>query len=573
MSQRSFMKALFHGIIADQLVTPYPTLHRDEQDNVRMILQSVRRFFETSVDSARMDVEERIPEDVMVGMKQLGLFGMTVPTEYGGIGLSTSAFARVMEEVAAHDASLAVTLGAHQAIGFMGVLLFGTEAQKKRWLPRLATGELVAAFALTESEAGSDASAIATRADLDVSGATYRITGRKTWVTNGGIADVFTVFARTAPAVSGSRPRITAFVVERQAGVESGRPDRKLGIRATSTTEVSFDGVAVPAANVLGEVGRGFKVAMEVLNLGRLSLASGCLGACKRLTRMTINRANERRAFGRTIGEFELIKDKIAWMMSETWALESMTYLTTGLVDARVGDYSLESAICKIFGSETLWRIANEALQVAGGAGYMSELPYERFLRDARVNSIFEGTNEILRLFVALSGMQGPSKKLDEVAKAIREPIKGLGLLSDFAVRKARTALGRERLAGAHPALEHETEVFENYVIDLARSVEKLVRRYGKAVAEMEIQQRRLADMAIDLYAIAACISRTSRIIERRGEEGAQREIDLTKAFVLPAEARLQSNLEGFARNTDVGRMTIADWARNSGGYGFDVIG
>jgi len=573
MSQGSFMKALFHGIIADQLVTPYPTLHRDEQDNVQMILQSVRRFFEANVDSARMDLEQRIPEDVLAGMKQLGLFGMTVPTEYGGIGLSTSAFARVMEEVAAHDASLAVTLGAHQAIGFMGVLLFGTEAQKKRWLPRLATGEMVAAFALTESEAGSDASAIATRAELDVSGAIYRITGRKTWVTNGGIADVFTVFARTAPAVSGSRPRITAFIVERQAGVESGRPDRKLGIRASSTTEVSFDGVPVPAANVLGEVGRGFKVAMEVLNLGRLSLASGCLGACKRLTRTTINRAHERHAFGRAIGEFELIKDKIAWMMSETWALESMTYLTTGLVDARVGDCSLESAICKIFGSETLWRIANEALQVAGGAGYMSDLPYERLLRDARVNTIFEGTNEILRLFVALSGMQGPSRKLDEVAKAIREPIKGLGLLSDFAVRKARSALGRERLAGAHPALERETEVFENYAIDLARSVEKLVRKHGKAIAEMEIQQRRLADMAIDLYAIAACISRTSRIIERRGEEGAQREIALTKAFVLPAEVRLQSNLDGFARNTDVGRMAIADWARKSGGYGFDVIG
>ncbi len=573
MLQHSFMKALFHGLIADQLVVPYPTLHGDERENVRMIIQSVQRFFASQVDSARMDAQESTPDEVLAGMKQLGLFGMTVPTEYGGIGLSASAFARVMEEVAAHDSSLAVTLGAHQAIGFMGILHFGTEAQKKHWLPRLATGELVAAFALTESEAGSDASAITTRAELDVDGATYRLNGRKIWVTNGGIADVFTVFARTAPGTGGNRPKITAFLVERQPGVLSGKPERKLGIRANATTEVSFDDVAVPAANVIGEVGRGFKVAMEVLNVGRLSLASGCLGACKRLTQLTIERANERRAFGRPIGEFELIKDKIAWMMSETWALESMTYLTTGLVDARVGDCSLESAICKVFGSETLWRIANEALQVAGGAGYMADLPYERFLRDARVNSIFEGTNEILRLFIALSGMQGPSRKLDEVAKAIREPIKGLGLLSDFAVRKARTALGREQLRGVHPSLEREVEVFENYSVDLARSVEKLVRRHGRSIAEMELHQRRLADMAIDLYALAACLTRTTRVIERRGEEGAQREISLTKAFALPAENRLHANLEGFARNTDVRRLAIADWARKGGGYGFDVMG
>lgn len=573
MPQRSFMKALFHGLIADTLVVPYPSLHTDERENVKMILQSVRRFFDAHVDSRQIDEEQRIPDDVLTGMKQLGLFGMAVPTEYGGIGLSTSAFARVMEEVASRDASLAVTLGAHQAIGLMGILLFGTEAQKKHWLPRLATGELVAGFALTESEAGSDASAISTRAELDVDGQSYRLNGRKIWVTNGGIADVFTVFARTAPGSGGNRPKITAFLVERQRGVESGRPERKLGIRGNPTTEVAFDDVSVPASNIVGEVGRGFKVAMEVLNLGRLSLASGCLGACKRLTQLTIERSLERHAFNRPIGEFELIKDKIAWMMSETWALESMTYLTTGLVDARVGDCSLESAICKVFGSETLWRIANEALQVAGGAGYIRDLPYERFLRDARVNSIFEGTNEILRLFIALSGMQGPSRKLDEVAKAIREPIKGLGLLSDFAVHKARAALGRERLGGIHPVLERETEVFENYAVDLSRSLEKLVRRHGKAIAEMELHQRRLADMAIDLYAIAACLSRTTRVIERRGEEGAQREIGLTKAFVLPAENRLQANLDGFSRNTDARRLAIADWARKGGGYGFDIIG
>jgi acyl-CoA dehydrogenase family protein 9 len=568
---RSFMKSLFHGVIAEQLIYPFPTLVHDERENVRMMIDSVRRFVDTHVDSAKLDAEARIPDEVLIGMKQLGLFGMIVPPDYGGIGLSTTAFARVMEEVAFHDASLAVMLGAHQAIGFHGLLLFGTDAQKKRYLPRLATGEWVAAFALTEPSAGSDASSITTRAELAAAGDTYVLNGTKSWVTNGGIADVFTVFARTSTSMGDARPRITAFVVERDMGVRSGRPESKLGIRGTSTTEVVFDNVHVRPGNVLGEVGRGFKVAMEVLNAGRLSLASGCVGACKRLIRLTSERATERRAFNRRIGEFELIKDKIAWMMSETWALESMTYLTTGLVDARGSDYSLESAICKIFGSETLWRIAYEALQVAGGEGYMASLPYERMLRDSRVNSIFEGTNEILRLFIALSGMQGPARALDEVTKAIREPIKGLGLLSDFAIRKARTALGRERLTRVHPVLSRETEVFESYAAELARNVERAIRRYGKDITEHELLQKRMAETAIDLYAIAACLSRTTAEIERLGEDGAARSVNLTSLFTHGAERRLRANIAGFESNDDVRRLAVADWVYAEGRYPFDI--
>ena len=566
------MKALFHGVIADQLVRPYPTFHADERDNVKMILQSVRRFCEAHVDPARMDAEQRIPDDVLAGMKQLGLFGMSVPTEYGGIGLSTTAFARVIEEIASIDASLALTLGAHQSLGAMGILLFGTEAQKQRFLPRIATGERVAAFALSEPGAGSDAAGITTRAELDSSGEGYRLTGVKSWVSNGAIADVFTVFARTAPGLGGNRPRITAFFVERQPGVRCGAPERKLGMRANPSAEVTFDDVPVSASNVIGEVGRGFRVAMEVLNLGRLSMASGCVGACKRLTRMAMERAEDRRAFGRAIVDFELIQDKLAWMMSETWALESMTYLATGLVDARVPDCSLESAICKVFGAETLWRLANEALQIAGGAGCSADLPYERFLRDARINTIFEGTNDILRLFIALSGIQGPSRALDDVSKAIREPIKGFGLLSDFAVRKARTAFGREHLHGTHPSLQRQVDLFEDYAAELARAAEKMARRHGKELAERQMLQKRLADMAIDLFAIAACLSRTTQAISRRGEEGAVQEVQLTTTFIDGAQRRLAANLAGLEVNDDRKRLALLEWARKAGGYRFDIM-
>src|SRR5215472_3521557 len=572
MLEESFMKSLFHGGIAESVVFPYPEPSQAEVDNLNIMLDSVRKFCAREVDPAKIDREHEIPKPVIQGLAQLGLMGMIIPQEYGGIGLSTTGYARVMQEIAGIDASLAVLLGAHQSIGLKGILLFGTPDQKQKYLPRLATGEAIAAFALTEPSAGSDAAAIQTRAEESADGKTYTLNGSKLWISNGAYADVFTVFARTSPAEEGAKPKITAFIVERGAGVRSGPNEHKLGIRGSSTTALFFDDVKIPADNVLGEKGRGFKVAMEVLNSGRLGLASGCVGGCKKLIKMAVERASERRAFGRPIGEFPLIKDKIAQMVGETFALESITYLTTGLVDARVNDYSVESAICKVYGSETLWRVVNETLQIAAGIGYMQEYAYERMLRDSRINLIFEGTNEILRCFIALSGMQGPGRELVEVAKAMREPIKGFGLLSDFAIRKARTALGRERLTKAHPVLNRETAVFEDYTADLAQNVDKVLRKHGKNIAEMQFTQKRIANMAIDLYAIAACIARTTRAIEKRGEEGARREIDLTSVFVSAAERRLAGISHAFDHNDDELRKAIASKTYTDGGYPFDVV-
>jgi acyl-CoA dehydrogenase family member 9 len=567
----SFMKSLFHGVVAEGTIFPFPEPLQSEGDNLHIMMDSVRKFCAANVDSKKIDLEAAMPADVVRGLKELGLFGLVVPQEHGGIGLSATGYARLIEEVATLDASVAVTLGGHQSIGLKALLLFGTEDQKKKYLPRLATGEHVAAFALTEPGAGSDAAAIQTRAGETPEG-DYILNGSKIWITNGGFADVFTVFARTSSIEEGSKPRITAFLVERAWGVKSGPNEHKLGIRGSSTTEVSFEDVRVPKENVLGEVGRGFKVAMEVLNSGRLGLASGCVGSCKRLIKMAVERCHERKAFGRPIGEFGLIKDKVATMIAECFALESMTYLTTGMVDAKIEDYSIESAICKVYGSETLWRTVNDALQIAAGIGYMQEYPYERLLRDARINLIFEGTNEILRCFIALSGMQGPGKELVEVAKAIREPIKGFGLLSDFAIRKARSALGRERMTRAHPTLSREAVVLEQYAGDLARSVDKVMRKHGNQIHEMQFTQRRIADMAIDLYAVAACVARTTRAIERRGEEGARREIDLTSVVATAAEERMQRIVASFDRNDDELRKAVASKAYADNGYPFDIL-
>ena len=572
MIEQSFMKALFHGVIAEDMIFPYPELPSDDRENTSMILDSVRRYFAANVDAAKIDREHAIPPEVMDGLKSLGLFGLQIPTDHDGIGLSASAYARVMQEVGGLDASIAVMLGAHQSIGLKGILLFGTPEQKRRYLPKLATGEWTAAFALTEPSAGSDAAAIKTRAELSADGSHYVLNGAKIWITNGGFADVFTVFARTSSLDEGQKPKITAFIVERGMGVKNGPNEHKLGIRGSSTTELFFDDVKVPKENVLGEVGRGFKVAMEVLNSGRLGLASGSLGMCSVLLKLGLERVQERRAFGRAIGEFGLIKDKVSAMLAQTFALESMTYLTAGIVDGKVSDYSLESAICKVFGSETLWYVVNDTLQLAAGIGYMQDYPYERMMRDARINLIFEGTNEILRCFVALSGMQGPGKALTEVVKAMREPIKGFGLLSDFAVRKARTVLGRERLTRAHPLLSREAVIFEEFTGELASNTEAVLRKHGREIAEMQFTQKRIAEMAIDLYAIAACISRTTRAIERRGEEGARREIDLTSIFTTAAQKRLRQNVHDFSRNDDELRKAVASRAYADRAYPFDIV-
>ena len=573
MSDESFMKSLFGGVVAEGLILPYPEATRGEADEVHAVLDGLRKH-SSRIDPARIDRDEAIPSEVRISLAELGIFGLSIPKAHGGAGMRTTPYARVVQEVSALDSSLGLTLQAHASLGVTALTEFGTDELKAKLLPRLATGDAIAAFALAEIGAGSDAGAIQTRAELIDD--EYVITGEKAWVTNGGIADVFIVFARTSPADDGAKPRLTAFVVEIGPGMQGritrGDNEPKLGVRGASTTSVTFERVKVPRSNVLGEVGRGFKVAMEVLTMARLSLATSCLGTTKRLLKMSVDRIAERKTFGRNIGEFGLVRDKVAQMSSELFALESMAYLTTGLVDAGRSDFAIESAICKVFASETLWRVANESQQVAAALGYTRTQPWERLLRDARMAMVFEGTNEILRCFIALSGMQAPGLQLAEVSKAMREPIKGFGLLGDFALRKARSALGRERLSRAHPVLAAESVCFEEYTSHLAKSVDKVLRRHGKMIAEMQYTQKRIADVAIDLYAIASVVARTTRAIERRGEEGSRREIDLASVFVASAKRRMADNIAGMDENDDELRKAIAQKTCSDGGYPLDVI-
>lgn len=319
-------------------------------------------------------------------------------------------------EVIGLDGAITVTLAAHQAIGLKGILLVGSEEQKARYLPGLASGEHIAAFCLTEPASGSDAASIRTRATLSEDGKHYILNGSKVWITNGGLASVFTVFAKTevAGADGSVTDKMTAFIVERDfGGVTSGKPEDKLGIRGSNTCEVHFDNTKVPVENVLGEVGGGFKVAMNVLNSGRFSMGSVVAGMLKRLIGWTAEYACTRKQFSRNLGDFGLIQEKFALMARKAYVMESMAYLTAGMLDRPdFPDCSVEAAMVKVFSSEGAWRCVSEALQVLGGAGYMRDLPYERMLRDARILLIFEGTNEVLRMFIALTGLQHAGRVL-----------------------------------------------------------------------------------------------------------------------------------------------------------------
>jgi acyl-CoA dehydrogenase family protein 9 len=572
MTEQSFMKALFCGVIAEDVVFPFPELNESERVRLHTLLERVRKFLESSVKPADLDATGIIPESVLDGMRELGLFGLAIPPEYGGQGLSTTAYARVIEEVASVDASLGLMLHVHQAVAARGLLLFGNDEQKRRFLPELARGDKISAFALTEQAAGSDAGSIRTLAAIDEARDCYVLNGSKPWVTNGELADLFLVFARTNPADEGSKPRITAFIVERGPGVETHERREILGVRAAAVAHVAFENVVVPEANVIGEAGKGFKIAMSVLNEARLGVAAALVGQCRALINLSVLRLRKRRSFGRVIGEYPILKDKISRMVCDTYVIESMTYLTTGLADRGVEDYSLESAIGRVASTEALWRVVNEAMALGGSPGYVRGHPLERHLRDARVAFVIDGTNEVLRCFIALAGLRGPGQRLSDVQSAMYEPVKGFGLLREFAVRKVREALRRDRITQAHPLLARETVMFEEIADELSRACDRALREHGSEIAEMQYPQMRIANIVIDLYGLAACIARTTRIIEREGEGGARRHLDLTTMFATTAQARMLSNLQQLEHNDDELRRAISSRIYTDGGYPFDII-
>jgi len=574
----SFLKALFAGSIEEDMVFPYPEIPPDTKETVAAFSDAYRDFDAAQIDSERIDRDHFFPREAVKGMGDLGVLGMTIPEEYGGSGFSSAAYCRMTEFIAPLDASAIIVVGAHLGIGIKPLLLFGNDEQKRRWLPDLATGKLVAAFCLTEPEAGSDAGSLKTTAVYDPRTDEYVLNGTKQWISNGGFATFLSVFARIPSDATGKdkQKEICCFAVVTNTdgtlpGLTRGPEEKKLGLCASSTCQIIFENCRIPAANLIGEKGQGFKVALETLNTGRTSLAAGSVGGSKQMLKLAVEHATQRKQFGQRIADFEMIRRKIARMTASTYALEAMVYLTAGLIDRGVRDYSLEGACCKVFGTEILWQNINDALQVAGGNGFMDEYPYGRALRDSRINMIFEGTNEILRVLMALSGMKEIGDDLKEVQSALKSPLEKREVLTDYAHKRMKGVITHDRLTKVHPLLAPEAEEVGRYAGIFTNACESIVRKYGKKVAEKEYHQERLADVLIDLFAQIAVLSRVTSSIAKRGEERAAGEIEIARSFCHEARHRMVGNLKALDKNRDAETTAIAGRVCEAGGYPYDL--
>jgi alkylation response protein AidB-like acyl-CoA dehydrogenase len=467
---------------------------------------------------------------------ELGLTGITIPEIYGGMELDLVS-AMVAVEHMSGDGSFAGWYGAHVGIGSLPILYFGTPQQKEHYLPKLAKLEMLGAYALTEPHAGSDALAARTRADLSPDGTHYILNGQKMWITNGGSADLFTVFAK----VGGEK--FTAFLVEKKfPGVSTGAEEKKMGIKGSSTVAVYFDNVPVPVENVLGEIGRGHIIAFNILNIGRLKLGPGTVGGSKNVLAVCLKYAKERKAFGQSIAEFGMIQHKLAEMAIRTYAAESMTYRVVGLIEAQlegfsweqpnapqtmlkaIEEFAAECSIIKVYASEVLDYVVDEGVQIHGGYGYHQDYAVERAYRDSRINRIFEGTNEINRLLT--TGM------------LLKRAARGQLGLVQAATEVLQEVLGGPRASDEEPAgpFAEETRILIN-----AKKIALLLMgvAYQKYMFELEKQQEVLAaitDVIMDIFAMESSLLRTQKLVEAgKGANAA----DMTAVLVRDAMAHI----------------------------------
>ncbi len=512
-----------------------PEMLSDEQ---RMMRDTADDFVIREVLPKVADIEAKKP-GVMRGLLEkaggVGLLGHDVPEQYGGLGGDKTS-SSLITEAASRQGSFAVSFGAHVGIGTMPIVLFGTAAQREKYLPRLSTGELIAAYALTEPGSGSDALAAKTKAVKSADGTSWKLTGSKLYITNAGFADLFTVFAK----VDGEQ--FTAFLIERGApGLTIGPEEHKLGIRGSSTCPLFLEDCTIPIDSVLGAIGQGHKIAFNILNIGRWKLGVGSVGGAKFCLELGVKFAKERKQFGKPIAEFDLIRKKIGDIATQTFVAESMVFRTAGLLDARskaidpadpqvqkkqmdaIEEHAIEASIIKVFGSEMLHATADETLQIFGGAGYIEDYPIERVSRDARINRIFEGTNEINRLLVpgtmlkrAMMGRLPLMAFVSEVQQELGDPMKIDRRIPDG-------PLGREikKCDFAKRAVAYGASLG--------------VQKYMQQISEKQELLGVLADCLIQTFGMDSAIARTQQMIAAKGEAGAQIPIAMTQLFVAKA--------------------------------------
>jgi len=562
-----FVKGLFQGHFVSDWVMPYPRIPAAQQTELNRTLKELREFLDAKLDAVAIDRNADIPREVIDGLGRVGVLGMTAPAEYGGSGFTQMANCRILEEIGRRCASTSVFVNAHHSIGIRALLLFGTHEQKQKWLPKLVTGEQLGAFALTEKEAGSDAANVQMTATPSADGSHFILNGEKRYITNAAIAQVLTVMARTPVPGKEGKTAITAFLVTPDMPgfeiLEARMP--KMGIRGTATGRFAMRDVKVPKENILGPPGKGLKVALTVLDFGRTTFGACCTGAAKTCLELAVKHANTRKQFNKTLGHFHLVKEKIARITADAYAMEAMTTITASLIDRGLEDYMLETAMLKVFTTERLWECINDAFQIYGGSAYFVDLPLERMMRDARINQIGEGSNEVLTSFIALVGMRGPGMEFKEIYDTMLKPTREGGIGKAWSAGMNR--LGASVRIPDVPVRSADLRSFANQLGRLIWRFNLAVNRslivYREPILDMQLVQERIAGVAMDLFASTAVLSRWDSEIQfaQGNGEAPNQKNTAAELFLRQSFRRIRNYLAGLTDNDDKFILKAADSA------------
>ncbi len=560
LEKPSFVKGFYFGEYRAELLPAYPDVARIPGLSDRVA--ELESFVGESIDPVKIDRDEEIPQEVISGLGKLGMLGACLPTWAGGLALTQVEYCRLLEVLGARCASTALFVNAHHSIGPRAIVLFGSRAQQEEYLPKLASGEWLSAFALTEPEAGSDAANVQTRAELSADGKHYIINGEKRWITNGAVAQVLTVMART-PKPEGNGTAITSFIVTPDMpGFEvlEARME-KCGVRGTVTSRLAFRDMKVPVENVLGRLGKGLRVALTVLDFGRTTFGATCTGVAKECVRLAAQHAGERVQFQQRIGEFELVKEKLAYMQSMAYAMEACTYQTAAFIDAETSDFMLETAMLKVFATEALWKIIYDTFQIYGGMAYFTDQPFERMMRDARINSIGEGANDVLRAFVALVGMRDVGIDLEALLHALFRPVTGIGVIGRFAARKISSLVLPPPITLRSTELEKDAGELASLISAFGANVERLLRVYQTEIVDRQYQLGRIADSAIELYASSCVLRKLDQVLsDQHLDDGEKRrQLQIGRYYLLTARRRIRTALRATRDHDDDATTALAD--------------
>ena len=540
----------------EEIFTP-----EDFTEEHRMIADTTRQFVDNEVNPQTDELEKhnwKLSRELIGKAAELGLIGANIPEEYGGLGLDQTSGALVGENIG-RSASFATTLGAESGIGLLPIVYFATEQAKQKYLPKIAAGELITAYALTEAGAGSDAMAGKATARLSEDGKEYILNGEKMWITNGGFADIFIVFAKL------DGDKFSSFIVERQPGLTSGAEEHKMGIKGSSTTALVLSDVRTPVENLLGEIGKGHKIAFNILNIGRFKLGAMCSGGMKLMVQESVRYANERQQFGKSISSFGAIKAKLAEQAIRTWVGESMVYRTLGMIEAGIGavdskdmdarlraieEYAAECSIIKVALSEYCDFVADEMVQIFGGYGYSADYPAERAYRDSRINRIFEGTNEINRMLI-------PGRLMKSAMSGRLELLPAAQALMDEVLSPQIGSFDDD-----DTVLAAEQKLAQNAKKVALMTLGTAAQKYMMKLADQQEVLMGIADVIMDSYAMETAILRARKLVSSQGEAAAERYLDMTRVFCNDAveriEARAKNTLAGMSEGDELRTLLAA---------------